>query len=194
MRVSRIMPAPVAAGWVILGPMRRAIVFLLTVLWAGGAVRAAEKVSWPLSLREGLPNSLPGYATVERGGLAETEENEMGTYTEVARMFQRIEGPASLKQFRLAVQDYKGGKDLTGPLKNAVEQARKAPGVEARELRIADRAAFVVTDRSTGNPTTLVTVVVTPSRLVLGQGGNVDGEEALKLMGRVDFARIAGAK
>jgi hypothetical protein len=52
----------------------------------------------------------------------------------------------------------------------------------------------VVTDRSTGTPATLVTVIVTPSRLVLGQGDNVDGEEALKLIGRVDFARIAGAK
>lgn len=174
--------------------MRRTLIFSLALLTAGALAGVAEKLSWPLSLREGLPDNLPGYVTIERGGLAETEENAMGIYTEVARMFQRIEGPTSLKQFRLAVQDYKGGKDLTGPLKSAVEQARKAAGVEARELRVADRAAFVVTDRSTGTPATLVTVIVTPSRLVLGQGDNVDGEEALKLVGRVDFARIAGAK
>jgi len=171
------MPASYALGRVILEAMRRAVVLLLTAL-SSGEVFAAEKPGWPLSLQEGLPASLPGYAAVERGGLAETEENEMGIYTEVARMFQRIESPASVKQFRLAVQDYKGGKDLMAPLRSAVVQARKAAGVEARELRVSGRTAFVVT----------------PSRLVLGQGGNVDGEEALKLVSRVDFARVAAAK
>ena len=39
-----------------------------------------------------------------------------------------------------------------------------------------------MTDRSTGNPTTLITVLVLPSRLVLGQGANVDRDAAIKLL------------
>lgn len=118
----------------------------------------------------------------------------MGIYTEVSRFFQRIESPTSTKQFRLVVQDYGSGKDLLAALRDAVTQAGKTPKVEAREVRVANLTTFVVTDRSGFNPTTLVTVVVTPSRLVLAQGANVAGEEALKLIARVDFSRIAGAK
>ncbi len=51
-----------------------------------------------------------------------------------------------------------------------------------------------MTDRSNGNPTTLVTVVVLPSRLVLAQGANVDRDEAVKLLGCVDFAAVAAAR
>jgi len=51
-----------------------------------------------------------------------------------------------------------------------------------------------VTDRSAGNPTTLVTVIASPSRLVLGQGANVDAADALKLVGHVDFAKVINAK
>jgi hypothetical protein len=36
--------------------------------------------------------------------------------------------------------------------------------------------------------------VVLPSRLVLAQGANVDRDTALKLLGAVDFARIAATK
>jgi hypothetical protein len=54
--------------------------------------------------------------------------------------------------------------------------------------------AFAVTDRSSGNPTTLVTVIVLPSRLVLAQGANVDRDTALKLLSHVDFKQIAASK
>ena len=54
--------------------------------------------------------------------------------------------------------------------------------------------AFAVTDRSSGNPTTLVTVVVLPSRLVLAQGANVDRDAALKLLAYVDFAAGRGGE
>jgi hypothetical protein len=40
----------------------------------------------------------------------------------------------------------------------------------------------------------LVTVVVSASRLVLAQGANVEREEALKLLGHVDFARVAATR
>ena len=59
----------------------------------------------------------------------------------------------------------------------------------APELR-----TFAVTDRSQGNPTTLVTVLASPSRLVLGQGANVDAPEALRLLGLVDFEKVINAK
>jgi hypothetical protein len=118
----------------------------------------------------------------------------MGTYTEVSRFFQRIESSTSVKQFRLVVQDYGPGKDLGGALKKAVSEASRAPNVEARELKIANLPAFAVTDRSSGNPTTLVTVIASPARLVLAQGANVERDEAVKLLGRVDFQKVIDAK
>jgi hypothetical protein len=54
--------------------------------------------------------------------------------------------------------------------------------------------AFAVTDRSAGNPTTLVTVLASPSRLVLAQGANVEAADALKLLGHVDFQKVINAK
>jgi len=149
---------------------------------------------WPLTLRDGLPTTLPGYAAAPRDPLPDSDENEMGTYTEVSRFFQRIESPTSVKQFRLVVQDYGPGKDLAGALKRAVAEASRAPSVEARELKIANLPAFAVTDRSSGNPTTLVTVIASPARLVLAQGANVEREEAVKLLGRVDFQKVIDAK
>jgi hypothetical protein len=118
----------------------------------------------------------------------------MGVYTEVSRFFQRIESPTSVRQFRLVVQDYGAGKDLTGAIRQAVAEAGKAKGVETREAQVAGLTAFAVTDRSAGNPTTLVTVLATPSRLVLGQGANVEAPEALKLVGFVDFQKVINAK
>lgn len=174
---------------------RRAALFLfLFLLSAAGPAAPPDKPAWPLSLREGLPGKLPGYVAIERGGLPETDENEMGIYTEVARFFQRIESATSVKQFRLVVQDYGGGKDLLAALRKAVAEAGKASGVKARETKVSGYTAFAVTDSSGASPTTLVTVVVTPSRLVLGQGGNVEADEALKLVAHVDFARVAAAK
>jgi hypothetical protein len=152
------------------------------------------KTAWPLSLKDGVPAELPGYAAAPRDPLPDTDENEMGVYTEVSRFFQRIESPTSVRQFRLVVQDYGTGKDLTGAIRKAVAEAGRAPGVETREVQVSGLRAFAVTDRSAGNPTTLVTVLASPSRLVLGQGANVEATEALKLLGFVDFQKVINAK
>jgi hypothetical protein len=152
---------------------------------------APDKPTWPLTLREGLPASLPGYAAAPTETLPDEAENEMGAYVEASRFFQRIESPTSTKQFRIAVQDYGDGKDLTAPLRKAFAEAKRTSGVETRETEIAGHKTLVVTDHSTGRPTTLVTVIVLPARLVLGQGANVSGEEALRLLKSVDFAKVA---
>jgi hypothetical protein len=159
-----------------------------------GLPTAPAKTAWPLSLRDGIPTTLPGYAAAPRDPLPDTDENEMGLYTEVSRFFQRIESPTSVKQFRLVVQDYGAGKDLAGAIKKAVAEAARAPSVEAKEVKVAGLTAFAVTDRSGPNPTTLVTVLASPGRLVLAQGANVDRDEALKLLGHVDFPRVVNAK
>lgn len=151
------------------------------------------KPAWPLTLREGLPATLPGYASAPTESLPDEDENEMGPYTEVARFFQRIESATSVKQFRLAVQDYGSATDLLTPLRKAFEEARQA-GVETRAIEIAGHKAFVVTDRSQGRPTTLVTVLATPTRLVLGEGANVAGDEAVQLVKAVDFAKVVAVK
>jgi hypothetical protein len=165
--------------------------FLLCALF----LRASpDNPTWPLTLREGLPVSLPGYAAAPTDTLPEEAENEMGPYVEASRFFQRIESPSSTKQFRIAVQDYGDGKDLLAPLRKAFAEAKKTSGVETRETEISGHKTFVVTDRSTGRPTTLVTVIVLPSRLVLGQGANVSGEEAVQLVKSVDFAKVVAVK
>jgi hypothetical protein len=92
------------------------------------------------------------------------------------------------------VQDYGKEKDLEPQIRKAVAESAKSPSVEAKEVKVAGAPAFAVTDRSGPHPTTLVTVVVTPSRLVLAQGANIEREEALKLLARVDFPRIAATK
>lgn len=180
MGLRRALPAAILPFWLLIG----APVSLCA---------APDKPAWPLTLREGLPVSLPGYAAAPTESLTDESENEMGQYVEVSRFFQRIESATSTKQFRLAVQDYGTGKDLLAALRKAIAEAKRA-GVEARELDVSGHKTFAVTDRSTGRPTTLVTVIVTPSRLVLGQGANVSGEEALQLVKAVDFARILAVK
>jgi hypothetical protein len=170
--------------------------FLVSVgLGVGGSLVALpDKPVWPLTLRDGLPATLPGYAAAPKDELPEDYENEMGKYVEIGRFFQRIESPTSTKQFRVVIQEYQGGKDLAAPLRKAFEEAKKTASVEAKDTEVSGRRAFVVTDRSQGRPTTLVTVIVTPARLVLGQGGNVTGEEAISLIKRVDFARVEAVK
>jgi len=118
----------------------------------------------------------------------------MGVYTQVSRFFQRIESATSVRQFRLVVQDYGAGKDLAAAIRKAVLEASRAPKVETREVKVSGLLAFAVTDRSEGNPTTLVTVLASPSRLVLGQGANVEPAEALRLLGHVDFEKVINAK
>ena len=155
---------------------------------------AERKTGWPLSLRDGIPKELPGYAAAPTDPLPDTDENDMGVFTEVSRFYQKIESPTVTRQFRLVVQDYGKDKDLTESIRKAVAESAKVPSVEAKEVKVAGLPAFAVTDRSGGNPTTLVTVVVLPSRLVLAQGANVSRDEALKLLERVDFPRVAATK
>ncbi|MEP6802746.1 MAG: hypothetical protein ABJC07_12440 [Acidobacteriota bacterium] len=190
------MPGKDAPG-VILDPMRR---ITLLVCWLAAlaffpvlAAAAPEPPRWPLTLRDGLPGALPGWSAAPSDPLPDEDENGMGHYTEVSRFFQRIESATSTKQFRIAVQDYGSGADLLPMLRKAVSEAARA-GVETRELDMAGHRAFVVTDRSTGKPTTMVTVFVSGGRLVLGQGANVAGEEAVKLVRLVDFPKVAGAR
>ncbi len=177
--------------------MRRLIPILSLVFLAFLAVSPSlalpEGAKWPLTLREGLPAALAGWAAAPTDPLPEEDENAMGRYTEVGRFFQKIESSSSTKQFRLSVQDYGTGRDLVPQLKNAFSEAASS-GVETRSLEIGRYRAFVVTDRSAGKPTTIVTVIVSPSRLVLGQGANVAGDEALTLVRNVDLARVAAAK
>jgi hypothetical protein len=176
--------------------MRSAIAIVLLALLAAPASsqEPERKTAWPLSLRDGLPKELPGYEAAPRDPLPDTDENDMGVFTEVSRFYQKIESPTVARQFRLVVQDYGKEKELEPSIRQAVAESAKAPSVEAKEVKVAGLTAFAVTDRSGVNPTTLVTVVVLPSRLVLAQGANIDRDEALKLLGRVDFPRIAATK
>ena len=175
-------------------PARFAAAVALSFSCAFVLSASPDKPSWPLTLREGLPASLPGYAAAPTDTLPEDAENEMGSYVEVSRFFQRIESQTSTKQFRIAIQDYGNGKDLVASLRRAVEEAKKAGGVETRETEVSGFKTFVVTDRSTGRPTTLVTVIVLPTRLVLGQGANVPADEAMQLIKAVDFAKVVAVK
>ena len=177
--------------------MRR---YLVGPLLAGVALvlvaqeKPEKKASWPLSLADGLPKELPGYQAAPTDPLPDTDQNEMGVFTQVARFFQRIESATVTRQFQLVVQDYGKDKDLEPVIQKAVAEAATHPSVEARDVMIAGYKAFAVTDRSSGMPTTLITVVVLPSRLVLAQGANVDRDAALKLLSKVDFAKIAATR
>jgi len=176
--------------------MRRFLVlpaFLLLLTGAASSLAAPDAPKWPLTLREGLPSSLAGWAGAPTDPLPEEGENGMGRYTEVGRFFQKIESSKSTKQFRLSVQDYADGRDLAPQLKSAFKEAASA-GAETKSLEIGQYKAFVVTDRSSGKPTTIVTVIVSRSRLVLGQGANVAADEAVALVRNVDLARVAAAK
>jgi hypothetical protein len=155
---------------------------------------APDKPVWPLTLREGLPATLPGYAAAPSDPLPDESENEMGAYVEVSRFFQKIESQTSTHQFRIKIQDYGSGKDLVPALRKAYAGAKQTGIVETRELELSGRKAFLVTDRSSGRPTTLVTVIATPFRLVLGEGANVGPDEAIKLLGYVDLDKVVAVK
>ena len=148
---------------------------------------------WPLSLRQGIPAWLPGWNAAPTDPLPDEGENGMGHYTEVARFFQKIENPTSAKQFQIAVQDYGPSRDVAPDLKKAVAEASKS-GAESKETSVNGYKAFAVTDRSSGKPATIVTVVVSGGRLVLGEGANVTADEAVRLLQNVDFAKIAAAR
>jgi hypothetical protein len=165
---------------------------ILFVVVAGFSAAAPEKPVWPLTLGDGIPSTLPGWDAAPRDPLPDTDENEMGVYTEVSRFFQKIE-PSAARQFRIVVQDYGKDKNLEEPIRRAMAEAGKTSGVEIAEVKIGGLPAYAVTDHSQGQPTTLVTVVVSPGRLVLGQGSNVERAAAVKLLGRVDYARVAAS-
>ncbi len=174
--------------------MRNRTAGLLLLVLALPISAQEKKTAWPLSLRDGLPTELPGYAAAPTDPLPDTDENDMGVFTEVSRFFQRIESPTVARQFRLVVQDYGKDKNLEPELRRAVDESAKMPSVQAREVKVAGLTGFAVTDRSGPNPTTLITVIVLPSRLVLAQGANIDRDEALKLLSRVDFPRVAATR
>ena len=174
--------------------MRRLLAACLLVLPLSIDAQDKPVTGWPGNLRNGLPAQLPGWEAAPRDPLPDTDENEMGVFTQVSRFYQRIEGPTVTRQFQFVVQDYGKEKNLESEIKKAVAEAAKNPSVETKDVSIKGRKAFAVTDRSAGNPTTLVTVVVLPSRLVLAQGANVDRDTAVKLLGYVDFDSIAAAR
>jgi hypothetical protein len=180
-------------------PVVRKAQIALLVLAAALPVAAQEKVperkaAWPLSLADGLPKELPGYIAAPTDPLPDTDENDMGVFTQVSRFFQRIESPTVTRQFQLVVQDYGKEKDVEADLKKAMAEASTHQGVEVRDAVLSGHKAWAVTDRTGINPTTLVTVIVLPSRLVLAQGANVDRDAALKMLTYVNFAQVAAAK
>ena len=180
-------------------PTVRKLPIVLLLLAAALPTAAQEKApekktAWPLSLADGLPKELPGYVAAPTDPLPDTDENDMGVFTEVSRFFQRIESPTVTRQFRLVVQDYGKEKNVEADLKKAMAEAATHQSVEVRDVMIGGLKAFAVTDRSSGNPTTLITVIVQPSRLVLAQGANIDRDAALKLLSHVDFPRVAATK
>ncbi len=174
--------------------MRARLPAVVGLALAASLFAQERKAAWPLSLADGLPKQLPGYEAAPRDPLPDTDENEIGVFTQVSRFFQRIESPTVARQFRLVVQDYGKEKNLEPEIRKAVAESAKVGSVEAKEVTVAGLKAFAVTDRSGVNPTTLVTVVVLPSRLVLAQGANVERDAALKLLSYVDFKVVAATK
>ena len=86
--------------------MRKALAGFVFVVAALPLAGQEKKTAWPLSLADGLPKELPGYTAAPTDPLPDTDENEMGVFTQVARFFQRIESPTVTRQFQLVVQDY----------------------------------------------------------------------------------------
>jgi hypothetical protein len=163
-----------------------------------GALEAPEPtpgaLGWPGSLRSGLPATLPGFATAPKDPFPDTDENAMGVYTQVSRRFQRIESRSVARSLVLIVQDYGRGKDLAGAIREATRQAGHTTGVSVREQTIDGRPAFVVFHREGDKPVTVVTVIASPSRLVLAVADNIEEGETLKLVSHVDFQKVADAK
>lgn len=153
-----------------------------------------SSATWPGSLRNGLPRELKGFATAPKDEFPDTDENEMGVYTQVSRRYQRIESRSVARSFVLLVQDYGAGKDLAGSLRNATRATAKVEGFSGREQQIGGRTAFVVFHRDGEKPVTVVTVLATPSRVVLGLGDNLEEAETVRLVSQVDFQKTADAK
>ncbi|MGH9400126.1 MAG: hypothetical protein ACRD00_07140 [Thermoanaerobaculia bacterium] len=154
----------------------------------------APSAGWPGSLSNGLPAELRGYATAPKDPLPDTDENEMGVYTQVSRRYQQIQSRTFARALVFIVQDYGSGKNLTASLRSATREAGKNSGVLAREQSVGGRPAFVVFHRDGEKPVTVVTVLATPSRLLLAYADNIEEPEALKLVEQVDFKKIAAAR
>src|SRR6266542_3692135 len=94
---------------------------LAVLLFAVACCAAAQqrKTAWPLSLADGLPEELPGYIAAPTDPLPNTDENDMGVFTEVSRFFQRIESSTMARQYRLVVQDYGKEKNLEPEIRKA---------------------------------------------------------------------------
>lgn len=150
--------------------------------------------TWPGSLRNGLPAELRGFVSAPKDPLPDTDEDAMGVYTQVSRRYQRIESTMLARVLVLLVQDYGKGKDLTAPIRDATREAGKTEGFSSRELALGGRPGFLVFHREGAKPVTVVTVLATPSRLVLAVAENIDEAETLKMLSQVDFQKIASAK
>jgi hypothetical protein len=83
--------------------MQKTFVALLVAALAAPLAAQEKKTAWPLSLRDGLPKELPGYTSAPTDPLPDTDENDMGVFTEVSRFYQQIESPTVTRQFRLVV-------------------------------------------------------------------------------------------
>ena len=153
-----------------------------------------SSATWPGSLRGGLPVELKGYAAAPKDPLPDTDENAMGVYTQVSKRYQRIESAQLARALVLLVQDYGKGKDLTSAIRDATREAGKSEGFSSRELSIGGRPGFLVFHKEGARPITVVTVLATPSRLVLAVAENIDEAGTLKLLSQVDFQKIATAK
>ena len=153
-----------------------------------------SSATWPGSLRNGLPVELRGYASAPKDPLPDTDENAMGLYTQVSRRYQRIESAMLARVLVLLVQDYGKGKDLTAAIRDATREAGKTEGFLGREQAIGGRPGFLVFHREGAKPITVVTVLATPSRLLLAVAENIDEAETLKMLSQVDLQKIANAR
>jgi hypothetical protein len=153
-----------------------------------------SSATWPGSLRAGLPVELKGYAAAPKDPLPDTDENAMGIYTQVSRRYQRIESAQLARALVLLVQDYGKGKDLAAAIRDATREAGKIEGFSSRELSIGGRPGFLVFHKEGARPITVVTVLATPSRLVLAVAENIEEVDTLKMLAQVDLQKIASAK
>ncbi len=172
------------------------VLALLLPLAAAGANPEPTPASsgWPASLRNGLPAEFRGYETAAKDPYPDTDENAMGIYTQVSRRYQRIESTTLARTLVLVVQDYGKGKDLATSIRNATLEAGKEPGVSSREQTIEGKPGFIVFHRENGRPISVVTVLATPSRLVLAVADNIDEQTTLRMFSQVDLQKIAAAK
>src|SRR5262245_41537438 len=103
--------------------MRHLLTAVLAVLPLSIPAQDKAPTAWPGNLRNGLPAQRPGWDAAPRDPLPDTDENDMGVFTEVSRFYQRIEGPTVTRQFQLVVQDYGKEKYLEPVIRKAMESA-----------------------------------------------------------------------